>query len=106
MVMGAIRPRWFLAGECGVPRMKEQEKTKEGLGKWGRKKLDPYCPSLTHVQVLLSNITCSPSYPICAVLSHIVVSNSLGSSVHGILQARILEWVAISFSRGSSQPRD
>ena len=29
-----------------------------------------------------------------------------GSSVHGILQARILEWVAISFSKGSSQPRD
>ena len=28
------------------------------------------------------------------------------SSVHGILQARILEWVAILFSRGSSQPRD
>ena len=29
-----------------------------------------------------------------------------GSSVRGILQARILEWVAIPFSRGSSQPRD
>ena len=28
------------------------------------------------------------------------------SSIHGISQARILEWVAISFSRGSSQPRD
>ena len=28
-----------------------------------------------------------------------------GSSVHGISQARTLEWVAISFSRGSSQPR-
>ena len=28
------------------------------------------------------------------------------SYVHGILQARILEWVAIPFSRGSSQPRD
>ena len=28
-----------------------------------------------------------------------------GSSVHGILQARILDWVAVSFSRGSSQPR-
>ena len=27
-------------------------------------------------------------------------------TVHGILQARILEWVAFSFSRGSSQPRD
>ena len=29
-----------------------------------------------------------------------------GSSVHGILQARILEWVAVSFSGGSFQPRD
>ena len=29
-----------------------------------------------------------------------------GSSAHGNLQARILEWVAISFSRGSSWPRD
>ena len=29
-----------------------------------------------------------------------------GSSVHGILQARILQWVAISSSRGFSQPRD
>ena len=28
-----------------------------------------------------------------------------GSSVHGMLQARILEWVATSFSRGSSHPR-
>ena len=31
---------------------------------------------------------------------------NLSSSVHGIFQARVLEWVAISFSRGSSQPRD
>ena len=29
-----------------------------------------------------------------------------GSSAHGIFQARVLEWVAISFSRGSSWPRD
>ena len=36
--------------------------------------------------------------------SHSVVSNSL--QPHGLLQARILEWVAISFSRGSSRPRD
>ena len=32
--------------------------------------------------------------------------NPSGSSVHRIFQARILEWIAISFSRGSSQPRD
>ena len=30
----------------------------------------------------------------------------MNSTVHGILQARILEWVAFPFSRGSSQPRD
>ena len=29
-----------------------------------------------------------------------------GSSVHGIFQARVLEWVALPFSRASSQPRD
>ena len=32
--------------------------------------------------------------------------NPPGSSVHGIFQARILEWVAIPSSRGSTQPRD
>ena len=29
-----------------------------------------------------------------------------GSSVHGLLQARILDWIFMPFSRGSSQPRD
>ena len=39
--------------------------------------------------------------------SAILSSVSLpGSSVHGILQERILEWVAIPFSRGSSQPKE
>ena len=33
-------------------------------------------------------------------------SHPTGSSVHGFLQARILEWVAISSSRGSSQPKN
>ena len=39
-------------------------------------------------------------------LSNPMDCNPPGSSVHGISQARILECVAISFSRGSSQPRD
>ena len=29
-----------------------------------------------------------------------------GCSIHGIFQARVLEWIAISFSRGSSRPRN
>jgi len=33
-------------------------------------------------------------------------SSQLGSFIHGLSLARILEWVAISVSRGSSQPRD
>ena len=41
----------------------------------------------------------------CPTLCDPVDCSLLGSSIHGILQARILEWVAISFSRGSSQPR-
>ena len=40
----------------------------------------------------------------CPTLCNPVDCSSPGSSVHEILQARILEWVAISFSRGSSQP--
>ena len=32
--------------------------------------------------------------------------NPMAYTVHGILQARILEWVAFPFSRGSSQPMD
>ena len=43
---------------------------------------------------------------LCLTLSDPVDCNLPGSSVHRILQARILEWVAIPFSRGSSQPRD
>ena len=43
-------------------------------------------------------------------LSHVLLFTTPwtppGSSVHGILQARILKWVVLSFSRGSSQSRD
>ena len=46
-----------------------------------------------------------PLYVCAQLLSHVRLSPP-GSSVHEIFQARILEWVAIPFSRGSSQPRD
>ena len=44
---------------------------------------------VSHAQLFVTSWTCSPA----------------GSSVHGILQARILEWVAMLSSRESSQPR-
>ena len=49
---------------------------------------------------------CVKSLQSCLTLRDPVDTSPPGSSVHGILQARILGWVAISFSRGSSQPRD
>ena len=53
------------------------------------------CPRSGLVQVAQS----------CATLCDPMDCSLPGSSVQGILQARILEWVAISFSRGSSRPR-
>ena len=43
---------------------------------------------------------------LCPTLCDLMDCSLPGSSVHGDIQARILEWVAISFSRGSSQLRD
>ena len=42
----------------------------------------------------------------CPTLCDPMDCSLLGSSVHGILQAKVLEQVAISFSKGSSRPRD
>ena len=42
----------------------------------------------------------------CLILCDLKDYSLPGSSVHGISQARMLEWIAISFSRGSSRPRD
>ena len=42
----------------------------------------------------------------CVTLCDSMDCSPPGSSVHGVLQVRILEWVVIPFSRGSSRPRD
>ena len=53
-------------------------------------------------------IACVPAKSLqpCRILFHLMDCSHQLSSVHGILQARILEWVALPFSRGSSRPRD
>ena len=57
------------------------------------KKINFYCLSCLNV-----NVKVTQSCPtLCDLMDY---------TVHGILQARILEWVAFPFSRGSSQPRD
>ena len=49
---------------------------------------------------------CAKSLQSCPTLCDPMDSSLLGSSVHGILQARLVEWVAMPSSRGSSQPED
>ena len=62
--------------ECRVPENSEEREAASEVAQ--------SCPTLC------DPMNCSPS----------------GSSVHGIFQARMLEWIAISFSRGSSRPRN
>ena len=54
----------------------------------------------------LSNISCAKSLQLCPSLCNSKEGGPPGSSVHGILQAGILEWVAMPSSKGSSQLRD
>ena len=49
---------------------------------------------------------CACSLQLCSTLCDPMNCSPPGSSVHGIIQSRTLEWVVISLSRGSSQPRD
>ena len=49
---------------------------------------------------------CAESLQSCPTLTDPMDCSLPGSSVHRILQARTLEWVAISYFRGSSQPRN
>ena len=49
---------------------------------------------------------CAKSLQLCPSLCNTMDYSPPGSSVHGILQARILEWVARPACRGSSQPQD
>ena len=59
----------------------------------GRATMEPVC-------------LCAKSLQLCPTLFDPVECNLPGSSLHGVLQARLLEWVATPFFRGSSPPRD
>ena len=63
---------------------------------------EPLCCTLETNTALLINHVCAQS---CLPLCHPMDCSPPGSSVHGLLQARLLERVAISFSRPSSRPR-
>ena len=62
--------------------------------------------SLDGMYMCLLLHACAKSIQSCPTLCNTIDCSLPGSSVDGILQARILEWVTISFSGGSSRPRD
>ena len=64
--------------------------------------------SFTHFSIVLGSHACVPanSLQLCLILCDPVDHSPPDTFVHGILQERILEWVAMPSSRGSSWPRD
>ena len=64
------------------------------------------CPPLLTSVLFISHSSVKVKLLSCPTLCNPMDCSLTGSSIHGIFQARILEWVAISFSRRSSQPRD
>ena len=62
--------------------------------------------SIFHPSDIRSGGSCRSVAESCPALCDPMDCTQPGFSVHGSLQARIPEWVAFSFSRGSSQPRD
>ena len=69
-------------------------------------KSSDHCPYKTKAEESFPGGLCVLVTQSCLTLRGPMDCSPPGSSVYGILQARILEWVAISSFRGSSQPRD
>ena len=98
---GIIQKHWR-GREQRLPDRRTMGKTQARFCRWLRFYVRPrsrykIMPKHTHM------CWCAQSWP---TLCDPKDSSPPSSSVHGIVQARILEWVAISFSRGSSWPRD
>ena len=87
------------------PRKKESFCTHKNLDMHVHNSLIHNSPQSETTQIHMSWMSSS-----CLIVSDSLRPHELysppGSSVHGILWVRILAWVAISFSRGSFQPRD
>ena len=117
--------REWLPTPVFLPEEFHGQRTLAGCSPWGLKELD----TIQQLTLSLSKFICWSPNPQCnyvwkwgpiyrcvsvaCTLSCLVVSDSVQpycilqvSSVHGVLQARILEWVATPSSRHSSQPRD
>ena len=79
--------------------------TKKAWPRAGRLSISPSCPPCNSSSLLgvhACMLSCFSLVWLCGPMD----CSPPASSVHGILQARMLEWVARPYSKGSSQPRD
>ena len=88
------------------PRMEEPDRLPRVGHDWAT---SLYFTLLSHIQHIhqkakVKNLDVLSRFGCVQLFVTLMGCNPPGSSVRGILQARILEWVAISFSRGSSDP--
>ena len=83
----------------------EQVQNTEALGDFGVK-LQKLWGSRGNAYMLSAPIRVCVCAQSCPTLCNPIDCSLPGPSVHGLFQARILEWVVISYSRGSSPPRD
>ena len=81
-----------LTNSCEKKRSKKQRR--KGISKLG------------YLNLILNVCLCAKSFLSCPSLCNHMDCSPPGSSVHGVLQARILEWVAMPFFKGSFWPRD
>ena len=72
---------------------------------WKVESLPAQCTN-THCYLMLLSEAAAKSLQSCPTLCDPMDCSPPGTVVHGILQARTLEWVAISYAKGSSQPRN
>ena len=118
---------WYWHQDRRIDRWNRTESTKITLYIYGQLIFNKVTKTIRCERTAFStNIAVAPGYPRAEELSQVpflipyayaqslscvqlwgpMDCSSPGSSVHGICQARILEWVAISFSRGSSRARN
>ena len=101
--VGAVKGRVFTFGLRG---QRSPVGVAEPLRKWIDTTRDSQTLRRTRREVAWRQGKESEVAQSCPTLCDPIDCNPPGSSIHGIFQARVLEWVATAFSRGSSQPRD
>ena len=104
-IPGSGRPPWrrkWQSTPALLPGKSHGRRSLIGYSPWGCKESDQTERLHFHFHFQYHLVLAAHSCPTLDTLD----CSPPGSSVHGILQARILQWVAMPFSRGSSQPRD